>query len=121
MEAKEHRERLKVRHDFYLLRQRTVLTPPQRERRQRELESERGKEAREHREKLEVRCDPTSSGRHSNRMLLVLILVYSMPDLVGGSILNVAKVTQEGYYPNSLNHKSFRTSFHSTLRSRHSA
>ena len=63
---REARERLKVFCNSRLFRQNVILTQSQKEKRQRELEREKEKEARELREKPEVRCNPISSGRHSN-------------------------------------------------------
>ena len=49
----------------------------------------------------------------SSRMLLIFIPIYPIPDLVP----IIANTTQKGSYPTGPDPKSFRTSFHFTLRS----
>ena len=56
----------------------------------------------------------------ASRMLLVSIIVYPVPDLLGGLVLNVADVTQDGY-PNRPSRNHSRKSFRLTPRSGHLA
>ena len=66
-EAREHEEKLEVHCDPHLFQQCAVLTPSQKEKKQRGLERHMEKEAREHKEKLEVRATLLlPMGCHSN-------------------------------------------------------